>query len=82
MKLLTYRKFISVRNDSILELCSVKIIHFYDLEHFLIRTIQIVINILLDNNIDGKEDEFIDYSTCEVFLLSIVKVSAYIHTYM
>ena len=57
MKILTYRKFISVRNDSILELLSVKMIQFYDLEHFLIRTIQLLINILWYNNIDGNEDD-------------------------
>ena len=58
-------------------------IQFYDLEHFLIRTIQILINILRNNNIDGKEDDLIDYSTCEVFLLSIsARESVCIHTYM
>lgn len=54
---LTYRKCISVRTDSILELCSVKMIQFYDLEHFLIRTIQMLINILRYNNIVGNEDD-------------------------
>ena len=58
-------------------------IQFYDLEHFLIRTIQILINILRNNNIDGKEDDLIDYSTCEVFLLSIsARESVCIHTYI
>ena len=54
---LTYRKFISVRNDSILELCSVKMMQFYDIEHFLIRTIKMLINILWYNNIVGNEDD-------------------------
>ena len=61
---LTYRKFISVRNDSILELCSVIMIQFYDFEHFLIRTIQMLINILRYNNIVGNEDDLNDLQYC------------------
>ena len=61
---LTYRKFISVRNYSILELCSVKMIQFYDLEDFFIRTIQMLINILRYNNIVGNEDDLNDLQYC------------------
>ena len=34
-----------------------KIIQFHDIEHFLIRTIQMLINILRYNNIVGNEDD-------------------------
>ena len=61
---LTSRKFISVRNDSILELCSVKMIQFYDLEDFFIKTIQMLINILRYNNIVGNEDDLNDLQYC------------------